>query len=91
MLQEKESRRIQTEVRRVLMESWDPIGISNQTACLDEYDSYIGGAIGLLLKNASGEELAEYFRRIVQERMELSPDEDAIANTVKALRGIPLT
>ena len=90
MAEKKEGRRIQTEIRRVLMERWDPIGISDQVACADEYDSYIGGALKLLFENGSDKDLAEYFRQIAREKMELTPDEDAIASTVKALREIPI-
>lgn len=72
------------------MECWDPIGISDQVACRDEYDRYIGGAIGLLLRKGTDEDLAEYLRRITQEQMKLSPDEHAIAKTVKVLRQIRL-
>jgi hypothetical protein len=90
MVEKKESRRIQSEIRRLLMERWDPIGISDQPACWDEYDSYIGGALKLLSENGSDKELAEYFRRIARERMELPPDEAAIADTLKALREIEL-
>jgi hypothetical protein len=61
MVDRSEARRIQDEVRRVLMEHWDPIGISDQEACWDEYDSYIGGAVKLLFENGSGEMLAKYF------------------------------
>jgi hypothetical protein len=91
MMEEEEGGRIQAEIRGVFMEHWDPIGINDQPACWDEYDSYIGGALKLLLENGSDGELAEYLRRIVRERMELSPDERAIGNTINALRKIRLT
>ncbi len=68
-----------------------PNRINDQPACWDEYDSYIGGAFKLLLENGSDGELAAYLRKIVRERMELSPEEGAIGNTIKALRKIRLT
>jgi len=89
-MEKKEARRIKTEIRGVFMEHWDPIGINDQPACWDEYDSYIGDALKLLLENGSDGELAEYLRRVVRERMELSPDEGAIGNTINALRKIRL-
>jgi hypothetical protein len=90
MVEKEEARRIQTEIRRVLMERWDPIAINDQPACWDEYDSYIGGALKLLSENGSDKDLAEYFRRIARERMGLAPDEEAIADTLRALKKIPL-
>jgi hypothetical protein len=35
----------------------------------DEYDSYIGGVFDFLERKASGDELAEYLRRIEIDRM----------------------
>jgi hypothetical protein len=90
MMEKKEAGRIQAEIRGVLMERWDPIGINDQPACWDEHDSYIGGALKLLLENGSDGDLVEYLRRIVRDRMELSADEGAIGNTINALRKIRL-
>ncbi len=73
-----------------MVKHWDPIGINDEPACWDEYDSYIGGVLKLLVENGSDKDLAEYLRRIARERMGLAPDEDAIADTLKALREIPL-
>jgi hypothetical protein len=90
MVDRSEARRIQDEVRRVLVEHWDPIRISDQEACWDEYDSYIGGAVKLLFENESGEN-RQVSWRITWEQMGPTPNEKAIASTVSALRQIRLT
>jgi len=40
--------RLQEEVRIIFLSERDPIGINHVSAYADEYDSYIGGAIGLM-------------------------------------------
>ena len=50
MIDKYESRRIRTEIRRVLMTVWDPIGVRDEPNAQDEYDSYLGGVFGLLTR-----------------------------------------
>jgi hypothetical protein len=59
------------------------------SACADEYDSYIGGAIGLLMRKSTDAELTDYFRQIEKENMGITPCE-AIEKTIRALRQIRL-
>jgi hypothetical protein len=58
-------------LRRVLMESWDPIGIADQPAAADEYDSYVLALGGKLRAGATLEEIANYLSRIRGEQMGL--------------------
>jgi hypothetical protein len=37
-----QSRGIRRQIRRVLMEHWDPIGVAGIPEAADEYDGYIG-------------------------------------------------
>lgn len=86
-----ESRRIRVQIRHVLLDTWDPIGIKDEPYAQDEYDAYIGRLYDLLTSNASDAELAEYLYWVVHEHMGLDratkPD---MARTVDALRKIPL-
>ena len=61
-----------------MLTEWDPIGIEHASACADEYDSYIGGAIGLLMHKSTDAELTDYFRQIETENMGITPCEAAI-------------
>ncbi len=81
---------LQREVRLILLTEWDPIGINDVSECADEYDSYIGGAIGLLMRRSTDPELPDYFRKIETEKMGITPCEAAIEKTVSALRQIRL-
>ena len=83
-----ESRRIRGEIRRVLLQYWDPIGIQNEPNAQDEYDGYLGGIYELLVSRATNEEIADHLHRIVEERMALHPQTDATERTVRELRAI---
>ena len=88
MIEKYESRRIRVEIRNVLMDVWDPIGIKNVGAARDEYDGYIGNVYGLLTRGATDEEIAAELLRIERERMELPHPGSTIDQTITALRTI---
>jgi hypothetical protein len=85
-----ESRRIRVEIRHVLMDVWDPIGIKDEPNAQDEYDGYLGGVYELLVSGAADEDIADHLWRIVTERMELPAKKSGMTDTVKALRQIQL-
>lgn len=58
MLAKKEIRRIQDEIRRVLVDVWDPIGIKGVSNAQDEYYAYIGGLFHILNRGGTEEELS---------------------------------
>ena len=55
-------------LRRVLMESWDPIGIADQPAAADEYDSYVLALGARLRAGATLDEIASYLSLVRRER-----------------------
>lgn len=85
-----ESRRILAEIKRVLLEVWDPIGVKDIGEAQDEYDSYVGDVYDLLIGQATDNELQTHLWRIVKERMELPAKKEDMTDTVKSLRNIPL-
>jgi hypothetical protein len=90
MIEKSEYRRIQAEIRSVLMDVWDPIGVKNVGAARDEYDRYIGRIYGLL-RRSSDEEIAAELLRIEREEMGMSdPAGSTINQTIAALRAIKL-
>jgi hypothetical protein len=90
MIEKYESRRIRVAIRHILMNVWDPIGVKDEPNAQHEYDGYLGGVYELLVSGASDESIADHLWRIATERMGLSPKKSDMANTVKALRQIPL-
>ncbi len=68
----RQARQIQEEIRRVLMECWDPIGVQGIPEAADEYDSYVGGVYRLLASHATAEEIAKHLWDIEVYRMGLA-------------------
>ena len=90
MADKNKSERIYEEIREILLNSWDPIGIKNEPQARDEYDSYIGGVYKLLKKGSSDEEIASYLWRVIEDRIQVHPARGATEKTVKELRCIKL-
>jgi hypothetical protein len=61
------------ELRRLVMESWDPIGVSGVPQAVDEYDSCLGPIAQRLREGASPEQIADYLAT-VRGSMGLVPD-----------------
>jgi hypothetical protein len=57
------------EIRSILMEHWDPIGVNGEPFATSEYDNYIPKAIALVKANASVETIMDYLDWIASERM----------------------
>jgi len=58
------AREIQESIRQVLLQDWDPIGVSEVPEAQDEYDSYVGGVYRLLASGASEDEIIGHLYRI---------------------------
>jgi hypothetical protein len=86
-----ESRRIRVDIRRVLLEVWDPIGVRDEPNAQDEYNGYLGAVFELLTTGAPDKELKRYLNWVSAERMGMREASDEImASTISALRNISL-
>jgi hypothetical protein len=56
----EESREVRRAIRRVFLDVWDPIRISDEPDAQDEYDGYIGRVFELLSTGGSDKEIVEY-------------------------------
>jgi hypothetical protein len=65
-------REIQDQIRSILLEDWDPIGLAKITGAADEYDAYIGGIYRLLASHASVEDVAHHLHEILTTSMGVS-------------------
>ena len=90
LIDKYESRRIRVDIRPVLMQVWDPIGIKDEPNAQDEYDGYLGNVHELLVSDASDCRIAEHLCWVVTERMELPAKVKDMVETVAALRRIQL-
>ena len=82
-------RRAFPEIRRVLLEAWDPIGVRDEPHAQDEYDSYAGAVYRLLSEHAPDKAIVEYLYRVETERMGLPEhDKELLLPVVNALKKI---
>jgi hypothetical protein len=91
LIDKSESRRIRLEIRHVLMDVWDPIGVKDEANAQDEYDAYIGRLFELLTTGGSDADLVEhlYWAAHGQMGFEAAQRSDMLS-TVRALREINL-
>ncbi len=91
MIGKIKSRLIRTQIRRVLLNVWDPIGVRDEPNAQDEYDSYIGEIYELLVHGATEQQIADRLLYIVQDTMGLdAAKREDMLPTVRALRAILL-
>jgi hypothetical protein len=64
-------RRGARELRRILMEEWDPIQARGVPEAADEYDGYLGPLAARLREGASADEIASYLTKVEEVRMGL--------------------
>lgn len=57
------------ELRHLLMEQWDPIGVKHSPEASDEYDGYRAAVVELLREGAPAQRVAEYLAQVEQTRM----------------------
>lgn len=91
MIASYDSQRIRSQIRHVLLNTWDPIDIKDEPNAQNEYDNYIGRLSDFLVSNAPDTELTEYLYWAVHECMGFDgASRSDMAATVEALRKIPL-
>jgi hypothetical protein len=90
MIDKYESRRVRSEIRRILLTVWDPIGVADVPECADEYDCCLGGVYELLTSNADDDRIENYLWKQATEHMGLSRSKESMKPTVEALRRIHL-
>ena len=76
------------KIRRILMDSWDPIGVSKVINAQDEYDSYIPQILELLRKRCTVEEMVAHIRQIEIDSMGLRHNEQRARKTAENLLSV---
>jgi hypothetical protein len=62
---------LREQVDRLLWEEWDPIGVRAMGGPDDEYRSYVGGVVQLLLDGADATRIADHLGRLRTQSMGL--------------------
>jgi hypothetical protein len=92
MIEKAQSRRIRVDIRHVLLQTWDPIGIQDEPNAQDEYDAYIGDIFDLLVGDAPDSKILDYLFWAVHEHMGLdSSRREDMLPAVAELRKIDLS
>lgn len=68
---QRRAREVQIEIRAILLNDWDPIGVEDAPEGQDEYDGYVGRVHSLLLSRPSEREVVEWLARVERESMGL--------------------
>lgn len=63
---------IDSQVRRILWEEWDPIGVRSLGGPSDEYDSYAATLSRFVLDGRDEDKIAEHLARLETDAMGLS-------------------
>lgn len=61
--------KIISEIRSVLLNDWDPIGIGDNPNLYDEYDSYIGPILNILIQKLPNEKIIALLKEIEKTEM----------------------
>lgn len=90
-IEKYQSRRVRAQIRHVLMDTWDPIGVKDEPNAQDEYNAYIGDIYELLISQAPDSKIAEYLYSVAHDRMGFSSTAASnTKDTVDALKAIPI-
>jgi hypothetical protein len=73
------------QLRGLLMDNWDPIGVRGVPEAIDEYDSYAGRIAGNLRRGADVEFVSTMLRAIRVDWMGLEPDPETDARAARAI------
>jgi hypothetical protein len=91
VMSNEESREIRSAIRRVFLDVWDPIRVSDEPNAQDEYDDgYIDRAFELLTTGGNDKEIVKYLLWIT-ERMGMDGSKVSLQTVVAALRQIPIS
>jgi hypothetical protein len=70
-IDKEKSRAIRRQIRGVLMEVWDPIGVKGIPEAADEYDSYIGDFYEMLVTPRPRQEIIDRLEYLEGDHMGL--------------------
>ena len=62
----------ESELRTLLMDRWDPIGVRDEPLAASEYDSYLGPLASKLRAGADAQAVATYLAAVEHDWMELA-------------------
>lgn len=86
------NKKLISDIRSVLINDWDPIGIGNNPNLSDEYDSYIGTIISILKQKLPIEAIIAFLENIETKEMGMeSVDVKHLHNVATKLKSIEIS
>lgn len=82
--------RANEEVKNILMNDWDPIGIKNNPNAKAEYDQYALRIVGMLYNGTTQDKLADYLENIATEDLGLLSNKTLSMDISKKLLALKL-
>jgi hypothetical protein len=79
------AREYHNAIRKILMDEWDPIGVSEIPVAADEYDSYISGIHAMLVHHEPEHKILDHLWNIETEWMGLYGNRRRTEEVVKSL------
>ena len=76
----------QNTIAEILMQNWDPIGISDEPLARDEYQPYVAMVLALLNASASVEMIASKLLDIERTQMGLAGDVNRAQNVAQIIK-----
>jgi hypothetical protein len=64
------------ELRRLVMQEWDPLAVSDSPEAADEYDTYVGEIGSKLQAGTTVDDLTAYLTWVREEYIGLGPSDD---------------
>ena len=84
-------RKLISDIRSVLINDWDPVGIGDNPNLSDEYDGYIGSIINILKQKLSIEVIITFLEKIETTEMGIDKvDVDHIHDVATKLKSIDI-
>lgn len=78
------------EVKNILMNDWDPIGIKDNPNAKAEYDQYALRIVGMLYNGTTHDKLIEFLENVVTGDLGLSANRNLSINVSKKLLALKL-
>ena len=78
--------KLDAQIKKILWEDWDPIGVNDAPGAIDEYDSCALSIFGALHKEeTTKDEIKEYLLKIETEHMGLKANEPVAEKVAQKL------
>lgn len=88
MSRKSEAKDLHGQIRKILHEEWDPIGVCGIDEAQDEYDAYVASLYRLLIRRIGESEVFDYLWWAETEHMGLVGDRQRTAAIAKRLAGL---